>query len=138
LAAGKSIFSTHILDLIQNNYYRGIGENGKFIDSFWLDFTVCDPVRLRIFCLVVSISRRHAGLTWLEGMLRRWYDIFLLLPFWRWLQWCDDSPLPKFMNLEPVRAQIKRDFVANFAEELTEIVGIRLIDRFRNQFSEAM
>jgi len=32
------------------------------------------------------------------------------------------------VNLEPVRAQIKRDFVIT-AEELTEIVGIRLIDQ---------
>lgn len=32
------------------------------------------------------------------------------------------------VNLEPVRAQINRD-VTNFAEELTEVVGVRIINQ---------
>jgi len=91
--AAKSIFQ-HTRPLIQNNY-RGIGENGKFIDNFWLiDLPFVILFGLEFLVRSFYVSRRHAGLTWLEGMLRRWYDIFLLLPFWRWLVISsDDSPL---------------------------------------------
>jgi hypothetical protein len=130
-----NFFNTYTRPLIQNNYYRGIGENGKFIDSFWLiDLPFVILFGLEFLVRSFYISRRHAGLTWLEGMLRRWYDIFLLLPFWRWLRVIPVTIRlyqANLLNLEPVRAQIKRDFVANFAEELTEIVGIRLIDQIQ-------
>jgi len=33
------------------------------------------------------------------------------------------------LNLEPVRAQINHDFVTNFAEEITEVVGVRIINQ---------
>jgi hypothetical protein len=65
-------------------------------------------------------------------MLRRWYDLFLLLPFVRWMRVIPVTirlSQADLLNLEPVRAQIKYDFIANFAEELTELVGIRLIDQ---------
>lgn len=128
-----NFFNTHARPLIQNNYYRGIGDNGKFIDKFWLiDLPFVILFGLEFLVRSFYVSRRHAGLTWLEGMLRRWYDIFLLLPFWRWLRVISVTIRlyqANLLNLEPVRAQIKRDFVTNFAEELTEIVGIRLIDQ---------
>lgn len=126
-------FDTHIRYLMQTNYYRGIGTNGKFIDRFWrIDLPFVILFGLEFLARTFSISRHQAGLTWLDAMLRRWYDILLLLPFWRWLR---VMPVTirlyqaNLLNLEPVKAQIKYDFVTNFAEELTEIVGIRLIDQ---------
>lgn len=128
-----NFFNTHTRPLIQSNYYRGIGINGKFIDNFWLiDLPFVILFGLEFLARTFYISRNHAGLTWLEAMLRRWYDIFLLLPFWRWLRVIPVTIRlyqAQLLNLEPVRAQIKHGFVANFAEELTEIVGIRLIDQ---------
>ncbi len=41
----------------------------------------------------------------------------------------------RLLNLEPVRSQINHDFVANFAEEITEIVGIRIIDQLQEAIS---
>ena len=128
-----NFFNIHIKPLIETNYYRRIGINGKFIDNFWLiDLPFVLLFGLEFLIRTFSISRQIPGLNWLEAMLRRWYDIFLLLPFWRWLRaipvtiHLDQAQL---LNLAPVRRQIQRDLVTNFAEELTEIVGIRLIDQ---------
>jgi hypothetical protein len=90
---------------------------------------------LEIIIRAFLVSRQRPDLNWLEALLRRWYDLFLLLPFWRWLR-----GLPvilrlyqaKLLNLEPVRKQIKYDFVTNFAEEMAEIVGVRSIDQIQD------
>lgn len=128
-----NFFNAQIRPLIKTNYYRGIGTNGKFIDRFWIiDLPFVILFGLDFVTRTFYISRQQAGLTWLEAMLRRWYDLFLLLPFWRWLRVIPvmirlyQADLLKF---EPLRAQIKYEFVTNFAEELTEIVGIRLINQ---------
>ncbi|MEA5623238.1 hypothetical protein [Nostoc sp. UHCC 0251] len=126
-------FHESIRPLIASNYYRQIGENGEFVDNFWiidLPFVILFGVELlgRTF----FIRRQHPGLSWLEAVLWRWYDLFLLLPFWRWLRIfpvivrLDQARL---LNLHPVRRQINQGIVANFAEELTEIVVVRVINQ---------
>lgn len=131
-----NFFNTHIRPLIQTNYYRGIGITGKFIDNFWLiDLPFVILFGLEFLVRSFYLSRRIAELTWLEAMLRRWYNILLLLPFWRWLRVIPVTirlNQADLLNLEPLRAQINRDFINNFAEEITEIVGIRLIDQAQN------
>lgn len=130
-----TFFNTQTRPLIQTNYYRDLGTNGKFTDRFWLiDLPFVAIFGLDFLVRTFYISRRQAQLNWLEAMLRRWYDLFLLLPIWRWLR---AIPVTirlyqaELLNLEPVRAQISRDFVANFAEDLTQIVGVRMITQMQ-------
>lgn len=126
-------FNIEVRPLIQKNYYRRLGTNGKFLNNFWLiDLPFVILFGLEFLARSFSISRQNPRLNWLEAMLRRWYDIFLLLPFWRWLRVIPVTLRlyqAELLNLEPVRKQIKYDFIANFAEELTELVGIRMIDQ---------
>lgn len=129
-------FTNNLQPLIETNYYRSINTQGKFIDRFWLiDLPFISFFALEILIRTFFVSRQRPDLNWLEALLRRWYDLFLLLPFWRWLR---VIPLTirlyqaELLNLEPVRKQIKYDFVTNFAEEMTEIVGVRLIDQMQN------
>lgn len=128
-----NFFNTLVRPLMQTNYYRAVGINGKFIDRFWLiDLPFVILFGLEFLSRTFLISRNQSGLSWLEATLRRWYDLFLLLPFLRWLRVIPVTIRlyqTKLLNLKPVRAQIQHEFVANFAEELTEIVGIRLIDQ---------
>ncbi|MFS0513535.1 hypothetical protein ACEYW6_02270 [Nostoc sp. UIC 10607] len=52
------------------------------------------------------ISRRDRSLSWLEAILRRWYDIFLLLTFWRWLRIIPVTIRiyqADLLNIEPLR-----------------------------------
>jgi hypothetical protein len=133
-------FQSQIEPLMETNYYRHIGLNGKFVNHFWqidLPFVV-------LFCLeflgrTFWMSRQEFGLSWQQAMVRRWYDIFLILPFWRWLR-----VIPvilrlhqaNLLNLELVRRQINDDFAANFAEEITEIVAIRLITQTQKSIQQ--
>lgn len=128
-----NFFNTQTRPIIQTNYYRHIGINGKFTNNFWLlDLPFVILFGLEFLVRTFSIYRHHPGLTWRSAMLRRWYDFFLLLPFGRWMRVIPVTirlSQADLLNLEPIRAQIKYDFIANFAEELTELVGIRLIDQ---------
>ncbi|WP_196510349.1 hypothetical protein [Nostoc sp. NZL] len=71
------------------------------------------------------ISRRDRSLSWLEAILRRWYDIFLLLTFWRWLRIIPVTIRvyqADLLNIEPLRSQLNHDFAVSFAEEITVMV----------------
>jgi len=124
-------FQTQIQPLIETNYYRRLGINGKSYNVFWLiDLPFVVLFGLEFLGRTYYISRQQLGLTWQQAMVRRGYDIILLLPFWRWLR-----VIPvlvrlnqaNLLDIELIRKQINRDFVANIAEEVTEIVAIRLI-----------
>ncbi|WP_026732824.1 hypothetical protein [Fischerella sp. PCC 9605] len=129
-------FNQQIRPLIATNYFRQIGENGKFIDNFWkidLPFICIFAVELAV--RTYYIKRRYPFFSWLNAILWRWYDLFLLLPFWPWLRIIpviirlDQAEL---LNLQPIRQQIHLGVVSNFAEELTEIVVVRVINQIQN------
>ncbi|MCU0545476.1 MAG: hypothetical protein MUE44_25455 [Oscillatoriaceae cyanobacterium Prado104] len=130
-----AFWNAKIKPLIQTNYYRDVGQFGKFIDYFWaIDLPFILVFALDLLSRIASIQRRHPEVNWLEAMLRRWYDLFLLLPFWRWLRVIPVAIRlyhTGFLNLEPVRAEAQRDFVIGFAAELTEMVGIQVIDQMQ-------
>jgi hypothetical protein len=126
-------FNSRIQPLIATNYYRQIGENGEPLDRFWLidlPFTLLFGIELlgRSF----FIKRRHPEFSWLEAILWRWYNLLLIIPFWQWMRIIpvlirlDKSGI---MNLQSIRTQIHRGIVSNFAEELTEIVIVRVINQ---------
>ncbi|MDZ8184605.1 MAG: hypothetical protein RMX96_07125 [Nostoc sp. ChiSLP02] len=128
-----NFFNQRIRPLIATNYYRRIGESGEFMDNF----LIIDSAFIALFALELLgrtflIKRRHPGLGWLEALLWRWYDLFLLLPFWQWfriipvLVRLDQAQI---LSLYTVRRQINQGIVANFAEELTEIVVVRVINQ---------
>jgi hypothetical protein len=77
-----NFFNYEIKPLINSNYYRDIGRFGNFINRFWLiDLPFVIIFALDFLARTFYISRRNPDLNWLEAMLRRWYDLFLLLPF---------------------------------------------------------
>lgn len=126
-------FNQTIRPLLQTNYYRDIGSYGRFVDRFWLiDLPFVVIFGLDILIRTYRISRRSPQLNWLEALLRRWYDLPLVLPYWRWLRAVPVSIRlyqTHLLNLDPVRAQLNHDFAIGFAQELTEMVGIQMIDQ---------
>lgn len=128
-------FNQKIKPLISSNYYRKIGEDGDFIDDFWLlDMAFVIIFALEILARNVYIRRRHRGFSWLDALLWRWYDLFLLIPFWRWLRIIPvviRLDQAKLLNLHPVWRQINQGIVANFAEDITEIVVVRVINQIQ-------
>jgi hypothetical protein len=127
-------FETQIETLMDTNYLRAIDpETGEFIDRFWfLDLPFVILFAIEFAGRTYLIHRRHIGLRWIDGMLWRWYDVFLFLPLFRWLRVIpvtvrvDQSDLIK---LDSVKRQISQGFVASIAEDITEIVFVRLVNQ---------
>ncbi|WP_442948253.1 hypothetical protein [Nostoc sp.] len=130
-----NFFNESIRPLIATNYYRQIGENGDFVDNFWiLDLPFVMLFGVELLGRTFSIKRQHPGLSWFEALLWRWYDLFLILPFWhslRILPVLVRLDRAHLLNLHPVRKQIHQGIVANFAEELTEVVVVRVINQIQ-------
>jgi len=134
-------FGDRIRPLIATNYYRGIdapliGSSGIPTDRFIkIDIWFISIFLAEFLARTWWLSRRYRDTSWLDTMLWRWYDVFLLLPFWRWLR---VIPLiarinqSNLIDLEPLRNRITRGIVANLAVELTEVVVIRVIDQLQN------
>lgn len=131
-----NFFNSQIRPLIQSNYYRDSVKFGNFVNNFWvIDLPFVIIFALDFLARTFIISRRNPDLNWLEAMLRRWYDIFLLLPFWRWLRVIPVTIRlyqADLLNLEPLRSQLNHDFAVSFAEEITEMVGIQVIDQMQD------
>lgn len=135
-ASEIGFFDQSIQPLIQTNYYRGIGFDGRPTDEFTkIDIWFIALFGIEFLARTWYLSRRYRGTSWLDTMLWRWYDIFLLIPFWRWLRVIpvvtrvNQSNL---INLSPLRDRIIRGIIANYAVELTEIVVIRVIEQLQN------
>jgi hypothetical protein len=131
-----NFFNSQIQPLVNSNYYRDIGRFGNFINRFWLiDLPFIAIFALDFLARTFYISRRNPDLNWLEAMLRRWYDLFLLLPLWRWLRVIPVTIRlyqADLLNLEPLRSQLNHDFAISFAQEITEMVGIQIIDQMQD------
>ncbi len=131
-----AFFNQQIRPLIETNYFRQIGFDGRPLDEFWrIDLWFIVLFGAEFLARTWYLHRRYRGTRWLDTMLWRWYDLLLLVPFWQWLRVIpvviriNQSNL---MDLEPLRNRIIRGIVASSAVELTEIVVIRLIDQVQN------
>jgi hypothetical protein len=131
-----AFYDRDIKPLIATNYFRRIGEDGEFIDDFWLiDIWFILIFLLDFLSRTYAIYRSHQNLTWREAMLWRWYDLLLLLPFWRLLR---AIPVTirlheaRLIDLTAVQTQINHRFVASFAEELTEVVVLQVFNQAQN------
>ncbi|PMB42077.1 hypothetical protein CEN41_16045 [Fischerella thermalis CCMEE 5330] len=129
-------FNRQIRPLVATNYYRRIGENGEYIDYFWLiDLPFVCIFAVELLIRSYYIKRRYPSFSWLNAILWRWYDLFLLLPFWRWLRTITviiRLDKAQILNLQPIREQIHVGIVSNFAEEITEIVVVRVINQVQS------
>ena len=128
-----SFFDSEIKPLIATNYYRDLSRFGKFINYFWLiDLPFAIAFALDILIRTYFTSCRNSHLTWWEAILRRWYDFFLILPFWRLLRIIPVTVRlyqANLLNLKPLRKQLNYGFILGFIEEIAELIGIHAIDR---------
>ena len=122
-----------ILPLVATNYWRSIDENGRLTDHVWrIDLLLFQSVFVvDILLKVIRLRRRLPGLSWRDAILRRWIDLPLLLPFWRWLRLLpvlERLQTAQLVNIEPLRAVISRAVVALLALELFEVLALQLLD----------
>ena len=135
VAEEMAFFDAEIKPLLETNYYRAIGENGGYVDYFGLiDFPFGVLFALEFLARTWFISRRRVGVSWLDAMLWRWYDIFFLLPIWRWLRVIPVTvrlSQAQIINLNSIQKQLSQGLVAGIAEDVTEVVIIRIINQIQ-------
>jgi hypothetical protein len=143
-----NFFNEEIRPLIETNYYRPIGENGEFVDRFWkLDLPFVILFGLEFLARTWLISRRHVGVNWRDAMLWRWYDIFLsvpfsLVPFLRYCLLLRIIPVTirlnqaEIIDLERIQKQVSQGFVASIAEDVTEVVVVRVINQIQSSIRD--
>ena len=136
-----SFFDTEIRPLMETNYYRGIGEDGRPTDLFIkIDIWFISIFGFELLARSLYLSRRYKNLNLLDAVLLRWYDLILVFPFLvfpvlRLLRFIPVSIRVNqsgLMNLEPFRKRISRIFISQFVLELTEVVILRVIEQIQN------
>lgn len=129
-------WESQIRPYFQANYYRTVNRWGAPTDYFWLiDLPFMVIFAVDIGARIVATRRRHPALTWVEATLRRWYDLFLILPFWR--AW---RILPvvlrlyqvDVLNLDPVQAEAQRGVIVTLGADIAGISGIELIEQLQD------
>jgi hypothetical protein len=131
-----AFFDSRISPLIATNYYRGIDETGEPIDRFWLiDIGFIALFALELLARTFYLSRRRrirGRTTWLDALVWRWYDLLLLLPFWRWLRIIPVITRfhqARLINLNSLNTSVSHGFVSAFATEITEAVVLQVMDQ---------
>lgn len=133
-------FDQRIKPLIQTNYFRPIGENGDFIDYFWLlDLFPGGIFFLEFLGRTWYIKLKHQGLTWFDAMLWRWYDIFLFMPLFQWLRVIPVTirlHQSQLVDMKAIQKQASQGFVASIAEDITEVILVRLVNQVQSSIKE--
>ena len=129
----RRFWQEEVLPLAATNHWRSSDGNGRPTDHFWrLDLLCFQSVFLiDILARVLRLKRRLPGLRWRDALLRRWMDLPLLLPFWRWLRLVPVLARLQstgLVSIEPLRAVVSRAVVALLALELFEVLALQLLD----------
>lgn len=77
-------------------------------------------------------SLHESGVNLIDRLLRRWYDLLLLLPTWRWLRIIPVTVRlhqSKVINFERVLAQLTHEPAAYLADRISNFLLVRLINQ---------
>ena len=124
-------YDQRIKPLIVTNYYRRLDLSGNYVDLFWqIDLVFIGVFAIDLLGRTYYIRRHNRNLSWLQAIVRRWYDLILLLPFAQFLRvipvlirWHQ----AKLVNLNVIQSELNRLFVGQIVNELTDAVVIQLL-----------
>jgi hypothetical protein len=135
-----SFYESRIQPLIVSNYFRSTDSNDELTDRFlWIDLVFISIFATDIIARIYSIHRRNLGMKWSEAMLARWYDIFLVLPFFQWLRIIPVTirlHQSKLIDLSPIQKEIDKYLVRSLTEAVTREVIIQILDRVQSQIKQ--
>lgn len=134
----KAFFDQNLRPLIASNYFRETNEVGQFVDEFWrIDIYFVIFFAIEFFLRTVAISRQKEGVSWPDAIARRWYELPLFFPFWRWLRVVPTAVRihrSRLFNLERLLGQATHEPAAYLAERVSRFALVRAI----NQAKEAV
>lgn len=119
--------------LLAQTYYRETLPTGDPIDDFWridLIFIIFFGSELVVRALV--ISRRTPGINGLDAIARRWYELPLILPFWRWLRVIPAAirlHRTQLLDVERLLGQATHEPAAYLSDRVSKYIIIRLLNQ---------
>jgi hypothetical protein len=119
---------------LSNSEYLKTGDRFWQIDAFFICFFGVEFLIKTLFH-----TKRKPGVTWFNFVLRRWYEIFLLLPIWRgWRLLPVLVRLHKsgLVNLDRAFAQITYEPVAYLADTMSEYMMVRFINQAQSSIEQ--
>src|SRR6476661_7253992 len=84
-------------------------------------------------------TRRKPGVTWFDFVLRRWYEVFLVIPIWhgwRILPVLVRLHKSGLVNLDRVFAQVTYEPVAYLADTMSEYMMVRFINQAKSSIKQ--
>jgi hypothetical protein len=133
-------FNDKVRPLLAVNYYRSIDINGDFIDNFWridIFFVVFFAAEYLLRTFIRSL--RKPKVSWWDAMLRRWYDLIMLTPIWRWLRIIPvvaKLHQSRLINLERIMAQVTYEPAAYLADRVSQFLLVRLVDQVQDSVKQ--
>ncbi len=128
-----SFYDRAIQPLIITNYYRRLEESGSFIDKFWqIDIIFISIFTEELLGRINYIRRHNRSVSWQQAIIWRWYDLLLLIPFFRFLRLIPVAirwHQAKFVNLDIIKSELNRLFVGQIVNELTDAVVIQVLQQ---------
>ncbi len=119
--------------LLRQSYFRETLPTGQFVDQFWvIDLVFITFFGMEFLGRTFFVSRRQKELSWGNAIARRWYELPLVLPFWRWMR-----ILPalvrlhrsQLLNVERLIAQISHEPAAYLSERVSQYLLVRVVDQ---------
>jgi hypothetical protein len=132
---GKELkfYEQKVKPLIITNYYRRLNEAGSYVDDFWqIDIIFIGIFAIELIWRVYDICRHNRRVSWQQAIVRRWYDLILLLPFAQFLRIIPVTirlNQASLINLDFIQSELNSLFVGQIVEELTDAVIIQVLQQ---------
>lgn len=119
---------------LPNPEYLKTGDGFWRIDAFFICFFGVEFAIKTLFH-----KRRKPGVAWLDFVLRRWYEVFLLIPIWQ--GWRILPVLVRLhksglVNLDRAFAQVTYEPVAYLADTMSEYMMVRFINQAQSSIEQ--
>lgn len=104
------------------------------IDTFFIGFFGAEFLIKSLFH-----TRRKPGVTWFDFVLRRWYEVFLVIPIWhgwRILPVLVRLHKSGLLNLDRAFAQVTYEPVAYLADTMSEYMMVRFINQAKSSIKQ--
>ena len=128
-----AFYDRQIEPLLVTNYYRRLNQSGNYVDNFWqIDFIFIGIFAGELLGRIFFIRRHNRQLSWQQVVIRRWYDLILLLPFAQFLRIIPviiRLQQAKLLDLSLVKSELNRLFVGQIVNELTEGVILQVLQQ---------
>ncbi len=126
-------YDRKIKPLLVTNYYRRINESGNYVDDFWqIDIVFISIFAGELLGRAFFVRRHNRQLSWQQVVIRRWYDLILILPFAQFLRIIPviiRLQQARLIDLSLIKSELNRLFVGQIANELTEAVVLEVLQQ---------